>query len=173
LRRRRARAGQRRRHTRILTYITKRARSTRSRNIEKSVTAVRRIIRVLRIAEQQTQQETGISAAQMYVLQQLGDSALSLTELADRTLTDRSSVTDVVERLLERRLARRVRDRRDGRRAAISITSRGRALLRRAGRSPAAILTAGLRGLTPYQLTAVGRSLDRLSRVLSANEGAA
>ena len=161
-------------HLSRVTQITKRGRTARRRNIEKSVNAVRRILRVLRVAEQRTQQELGISAAQMYVLQQLGDApSLSLTELADRTLTDRSSVTDVVQRLVERRLARRIRDPRDGRRAAVTIAPRGRALLRRAGPSPTAILAGGLRGLTPSQLTAMGRSLDQLSRVLGANEGAA
>jgi DNA-binding MarR family transcriptional regulator len=106
------------------------------------------------------------------VLQQLGDSlALSLTELGDRTSTDRSSVTDVVERLVERRLARRVRDPRDARRAAISITPKGRALLRRTAQSPTAILITGLRGLTPSQLAVVGRSLDQLSRALGGPNG--
>jgi predicted transcriptional regulator len=41
-----------------------------------------------------------VSAAQLYVLRQLDRSASgSLSELARRTLTDRSSVSDVVERL--------------------------------------------------------------------------
>lgn len=153
-----------------VTHITN-GRAARRRHIEQSVDAVRRIMRVLRVAEQQTQQEIGISAAQMYALQFLDeDSPLSLGELANRTFTDRSSVADVVERLVERRLARRVRDPQDGRRAAISITARGRALLRRADPSPAAILIHGLRGLTSAQLTTVSRSLDRLSRALYGRE---
>jgi DNA-binding MarR family transcriptional regulator len=127
-------------------------------------------MRVLRVAEQRTQQETGISTAQMLVLQQLdGVPALSLTELAERTSTDRSSVTDVVERLVERRYVRRVRDPRDARRAAVSITQKGRALIRRAARSPSAVLVAGLSGLTPSQLAMVGRSLEHLSRALDAH----
>ena len=167
-------------HLCFVTQITqraparaRRAGTRRTRDITQSVAAVRRIMRILRVAEQRTQQETGVSAAQLLVLQHLGDSgALSLTELADRTSTDRSSVTDVVERLVEQRLARRVRDPEDGRRACISMTARGRAILRRAAQSPAAILVAGLRGLSPSQLTAVGRSLDRLSRALDAHNGA-
>lgn len=160
-------------HVCSVTHITKRRPSAaRTRHIEQSVDAVRRILRVLRVAEQQTQLETGISAAQMYVLRHLEEtSPRSLSELADRTLTDRSSVADVVERLVERRLVRRVRDPRDGRRAAISITARGRSLVRRADPSPTAILVGGLRELTPSQLTSVSRSLDRLSRALGAHNG--
>lgn len=130
-------------------------------------------MRVLRVAEQQTQQEIGVSAAQMYVLRQLQEaSPLSLSELADRTMTDRSSVADVVERLVGRRLARRIRDRRDGRRAAISISARGRTLARRGEPSPAAILVDGLSELTPGELTALSRSLERLSRAIGGRNGA-
>jgi len=163
-------------HLSFVTSITRpasgRRAASRSVLIARSVDAVRRIMRVLRIAEQRTQLETGISTAQVLVLQQLEDGeALSLTELAERTSTDRSSVTDVVDRLVERGLAHRVRDRGDARRMAVSITRRGRALLRRAGRSPAAVLVAGLRGLNPAQLRAVGRSLDQLSEALDRQQG--
>ena len=130
-------------------------------------------MRVLRRAEQRTHQETGISAAQLLVLQQLAEfPALSLTELAERTATDRSSVTDVVERLVEGRFVRRVRDPGDARRAAVSATPRGRALLRRSARSPSAILVAGLRELSPAQLAMVRRSLDALSRALDSHSPA-
>jgi len=145
-------------------------------DVARSVDSVRRILRVLRLAEQRTQQATGVSAAQLFVLQQLrgqdGES-MSLSELADRTLTDRSSVTDVVERLLARGLVRRAVDTRDARRAAVSITSKGKALLRKAPQSPGALLVAALRKLPPSRLKNVGRALDQLTRAMGVDHAPA
>src|ERR1041384_2092494 len=89
-----------------------------------AVASIRRIVRVLRLASQQTQSAAGIGAAQLFVLQQLGDGAeLSLNELAERTLTDRSSVAAVVERLQAQKLVGRTTDPSDRRRAVIRITA--------------------------------------------------
>jgi len=131
---------------------------------------------VLRLAEQRTQQATGVSAAQLFVLQQLrglDSQPVSLSELAHRTVTDRSSVTDVVERLLARGLVRRAVRARDARRAAVSITSKGKALLRKAPQPPGALLIAALRKLPPSQLNNVGRALDVLVRAMGADHAPA
>src|SRR3954462_12187762 len=62
-----------------------------------AVDAVRRLIRGLRLAEQRTRITSGLSAAQLFVLGELRDAdGVSLTELAGRTLTDRTSVSAVV-----------------------------------------------------------------------------
>src|SRR4051812_30099256 len=67
-----------------------------------SVDAIRRILRALRLAARQTQMVAGLSAAQLFVLRALEDGEqASLSELATRTMTDRSSVASVVDRLLE------------------------------------------------------------------------
>ncbi|MSR22976.1 MAG: MarR family transcriptional regulator [Gemmatimonadetes bacterium] len=75
------------------------------------VNAIRRILRSLRLSAVATHATVGISAAQLYVLRQLaenGDSS-TITALAERTLTDRSSVAVVVHRLVTRGLAQRSR----------------------------------------------------------------
>jgi DNA-binding MarR family transcriptional regulator len=135
-----------------------------------AVSSIRRIVRVLRLAAQRTQAAAGVSAAQLFVLQQLGDgSELSLNELAERTLTDRSSVAAVVERLKTQQLVDRAPDPADRRRAAIRITAAGRRLLRRAPDAPTTTLLGALRKLTPRELTALAHSLGRLTVVLGAS----
>ena len=82
--------------------------------LSEAVDAVRRLIRGLRLAEQRTHAATGMSAAQLFVLAQLRDTdGLSLTELAECTLTDRTSVSAVVERLARDGWVRSERDSRD------------------------------------------------------------
>ncbi|MEZ4411156.1 MAG: MarR family transcriptional regulator, partial [Polyangiales bacterium] len=73
----------------------------------------------------------GLSAAQLFVLQQLAarPTPASLGHLARATHTDPSSVSTVVQRLFYRRLVLRRRARDDARRAEISLSARGRRVL--------------------------------------------
>ena len=64
--------------------------------------ALRSIVRELRLASREAEQRVGVHGAQLHALRQLSDSpTMSLTELADRTHTDISSVSVVVSRLVE------------------------------------------------------------------------
>jgi DNA-binding MarR family transcriptional regulator len=95
--------------------------------------SIRRLVRLLRVSDRQAQSELGISGAQLFVLTELGKTpALSLNDLASRTLTDQSSVSVVVTRLVEAGLVTRDRDERDARRLVLHLTKSGRALLRKA-----------------------------------------
>lgn len=128
-----------------------------------AVDALRRILRVMRTAATETQAVVGISAAQLFVLSQLtGADGLSINELAERTLTDRSSVAAVVDRLVGRGLAERSPSPRDRRRAEVRITGAGRTLLLQAPTAPTALLVAGLARLSDPEVHALATALDRL-----------
>lgn len=137
--------------------------------IASSVASIRRLVRVLRLTARRTQSLAGITAAQLFVLQQLGDDAsLSLNELAAKTLTDRSSVADVVDRLEAERLVDRAVDPSDRRRAAVRITPAGRRILARAPDAPTTTLIAALKTLSPRDRVTLAESLIRLNTALGA-----
>src|SRR5579884_4475089 len=95
--------------------------------IERSMNAVRSIVRALRINTRAIELKMGISLAQLFVLQQLAErSAASLNELADRTATHQSSVSVVVRRLVERGFVSRTSSTTDKRRIEIELTPEGR-----------------------------------------------
>ena len=99
--------------------------------------SIRRLVRLLRLADRAAQNELGLSGAQLFVLQELGKTpSLSLNELAERTHTDQSSVSVVVTRLVEAGLVVRDRDTRDARRLVLTLTKAGVAAVRRS--APAA-----------------------------------
>src|SRR4051794_22052590 len=87
--------------------------------------SIRRIVRELRLSSRAAEKHVGLSGAQLFVLQKLaeGGCALSLNELADRTLTHQSSVSVVVQKLAERRLIKTFRSSQDGRRVELSLTA--------------------------------------------------
>lgn len=93
--------------------------------------SIRRLVRSLRVHSREVEQRSGLSAAQLFVLQILQESApLSLKELRQRTFTDLSSVSVVVERLAQKELLQRRRSAKDGRVLELWLSSKGKALLR-------------------------------------------
>jgi DNA-binding MarR family transcriptional regulator len=124
---------------------------------------IRRLVQSLRLSARRAQSRAGISGAQLFVLQQLSEAdAQSVNELAARTATDQSSVSVVVHRLADRGLVARQADLRDRRRVRLTLTPRGRALLRRSPDSAQRRLVHAIEALGPAERRALGATLDRL-----------
>ena len=139
--------------------------------VESAVASIRRLVRVLRLAAQRTQVASGLSAAQIFVLEQLGEAGrLSMNELASRTMTDRSSVADVVDRLSDQGFVGRDVDPADRRRASVRITPAGRRRLARAPEAPATALITALRKLKARDRATLARSLALLNLALGASD---
>jgi DNA-binding MarR family transcriptional regulator len=108
--------------------------STLANEAQLILDAVRRIEQAIRNAARRSEGSAGLSAAQLLVLAKLSEAhgngdALSLNELARRTLTHQSSASVIVSKLVARRLVRRVRSSDDHRRQALSLTQAGHKLI--------------------------------------------
>jgi DNA-binding MarR family transcriptional regulator len=134
---------------------------TDDRAIERSMNAVRSIVRALRINTRAIELKMGISLAQLFVLQQL---ASSLNELAERTATHQSSVSVVVRRLVERGYVSRTSSNADKRRIEIDVTPIGRALLLEAPTTIQTQLMNALRRMNVSDQTAMAELLERWLR---------
>jgi MarR family transcriptional regulator, lower aerobic nicotinate degradation pathway regulator len=127
--------------------------------------ALRRVVRELRLSARGAERGAGISGAQLLVLQTLAHRpASSLNDLAVRTLTDQSSVSVVVGRLVDRRLVARKASRDDARRVELSVTSAGRRLLARCPEPIQARLFAALGRMSVPELESLSRGLEGLVR---------
>ena len=134
-----------------------------AREVRASLDAIRRIVRLLRESSGAAQRRAGVSGAQLFVLQQLkAGAALSLRDLAERTATHESSVSVVVQRLVDAGLVARKESARDGRRLELSLLPPGRALLRRAPPLAQEKLLAALEQLDARDRRALARSLTAL-----------
>jgi DNA-binding MarR family transcriptional regulator len=129
---------------------------------------IRRLDRGLRLAARDVERSTGLSAAQLFVMSNLASApAASLSELATRTMTDRSSVSVVVDRLVAAKLVERVTSEGDRRRAEVRLTRVGR---RRLERAPAPPTDRLLRAIARWESADV-RRLGALLRRLNAQLG--
>jgi DNA-binding MarR family transcriptional regulator len=119
-----------------------------ARDLRQIMDDLRHIVRALRVSSRGTEKRLGISGAQLFVLQRLAEARpVSLGQLAERTHTDPSSVSVVVSRLVQRGLVLRAPSEEDARRAEVRLTSRGRALAKRAPEALQSRLVEALAGL--------------------------
>ena len=130
---------------------------------QRVVDAFRRILRALRLSANAVQASLGVTPAQLYLLRHLAaDDGASLTDLARSTLTDRSSVAEVVDRLVQQGFAERGSSAVDRRRASVRITAAGMQIVRKARPAPTDLIVGALSELSPDELARLSDSLDRL-----------
>jgi len=136
--------------------------------------SIRRLVRLLRLADRAAQQEAGLSGAQLFVLSELAKSpSLSLNELAERTRTDQSSVSVVVTRLVERGLIARDRDARDARRLALNVTAGGRTAIRKAPVAPQERILETVDAMAAAERKRFADAFEHFVDQLGAEKGAA
>ena len=138
-----------------------------SRNV---LDSIRRIVQVLRKTAQTAEKKVGLSAAQLFVVRKLAETQmLSVGELAQRTATSQSSVSEVVQRLVTSGLVSRQRSARDARSVELTLTEAGREL---AARSPAAVQDSVLEALNRMN-PSDRKQLSRLLGILMDEVGIA
>lgn len=137
---------------------------------------LRRVVQVLRVAARHAEKKAGISGTQLFVLTKLADAgrrALSVNELAERTLTHQSSVSVVVTKLVELGLIERALAEEDRRRWELTLTPKARALIRKAPASPQDRIVEGLNGMDPSHRQQLAQLLGELVSHLGGEKIAA
>ena len=135
--------------------------------------SVRRLVRTLRVSDRAAQQAAGVSAAQLFVLSELGKTPnMSLRELAERTYTDQSSVSAVVTRLVATELVSRERAEDDGRRLVLTLTRAGRAALKKAPSVAQARILEALSALPENERRQFEETFDKILDAIGADQHA-
>jgi DNA-binding MarR family transcriptional regulator len=135
----------------------------RSDDVEVILDTLRSIVRELRLASREAEQRVGVHGAQLHALRQLADNpATSLTELAERTHTDISSVSVVVSRLVEQGLVARKSADDDRRRLTLGLTARGRAVVRKAPETGTSRLLVAAAKLSDREVHSLASGLRKL-----------
>ena len=149
--------------------------SAKADDIQTFLDAFRRIVQALRVAERAAHRVAGISAAQLFVLRCLAAAgeALDLRALAARTHTHHSSVSVVVQRLVEQRLVSRRRAAGDARRVEVRLTAAGARVLRRSPAAPQQRLIAYLESLPPARRRRLATDHAALAAAVSDGSGPA
>ena len=138
-------------------------RSSAAQDAKAILNRIRRLVRALRSFEKDAQVRFGLGAAQMFIVHVLSqDDGISLNELAERTATDQSSVSVAVARLVEEGYVRRDVTPADRRRVELSLTSKGKNLVRRAPPAAQEQILAGVTAMPAGDRAELTRLLDEV-----------
>src|SRR5262245_6090284 len=140
--------------------------SMRSSEVRAALDGLRRIVQALRTGgRSEGGRRSSLPSAQLFALQQIAEHpSASINDLAALTFTHQSSVSVVIQRLVERKLVRKITAKDDRRRQALALTAGGRRLL---GRAPVAMperLIAAIRVLPPGDRKILARSLTAIAQ---------
>jgi DNA-binding MarR family transcriptional regulator len=137
--------------------------SARMRDARLVFDSIRRIVRVLRLQARHTEKAFGLSAAQLFVLHKLAEAApLTPGELAEKALTDQSSVSVVVQRLVDRGYVNRMRSRRDARSFELTLSEAGRTVVHNSPDSTQDRLLGAIQRMPAGRVKALAELLDEL-----------
>ncbi|TAJ25146.1 MAG: MarR family transcriptional regulator [Planctomycetota bacterium] len=147
--------------------------ATAQREAAAIMDALRVLVSALRAHASSSERASGLSGAQVFVLQLVGRTpGLSLRELADQTLTDPSSVSVVVARLVGAGLVLRRNASTDARRAELRLSAKGRALASKLAAAPQARVIRCALELPAAERRAAARALGRMTRDLADRSAA-
>jgi DNA-binding MarR family transcriptional regulator len=128
---------------------------------------VRTLVSSLSHSARAVERSTGITNAQLFLLQQLESAgALSVNDLATRARTQQSTASIVVARLVRAGLAAKKKSMDDGRIAVISLTPKGRRLVRNAPAPPTSALLRSIEALSVNDARALEEGVRALVRAL-------
>jgi len=151
--------------------------SGRSQNVDETreiLDSIRRIVRLLRVSSREAEREVGLSAAQLFVLRTLSEhKVLSVNELADRTHTHQSSVSVVVQALVDKGLITRSRASDDARRLELSLAPGAKPLLRKAPDAAQGKLIDAIEALPAAARKQLSTSLVKLVEEAGLSDGEA
>ena len=124
--------------------------------------SIRQLVRVLRLFDREAQSKYGISAAQVFVLHALdSEDVLSLNELAERTATDQSSASVVVQKLVDSGYVSRVARKDDRRHIELRLTQKGRNVIRRSPPPAQQRILEAVDALSPRDRKAFANTLEQ------------
>jgi DNA-binding MarR family transcriptional regulator len=130
--------------------------------------ALRRLVRFLRTTDAPGKGPS-LSPAQQFVLSKLESGApASIRDLAARTLTDASSVSVVVTKLVARGLVARRTDPDDRRCAAVVLTAAGRRAVNGRAISPPERIASAFGSMAPAQRASIVEALESLLAAVGA-----
>lgn len=136
-------------------------RSTGAPTAVEAMTSLRRLVHILRATNLSVERSVGITVAQLFALRQIANHpGQSMGEIAGRTATAQSSVSEVVGRLIKRGFVDRTVDQEDHRRTHLQITAAGLRALDEAPDTIQERLVGAFLALSPERRQAVAEGLE-------------
>jgi DNA-binding MarR family transcriptional regulator len=145
-------------------------RRTKAGDVRAALDAFRRIVQALRM--HRAAEPRRVSSARLFALQQIAEHpGASINELAALTFTHQSSVSVVIQRLVEQQLVVRTTAAKDRRRQRLELTAAGRRVLERAPAATQERLIGAVAALPARERRALAEALERIAHAIAPEQG--
>ena len=134
------------------------------------IVALRRVIRAVDLHSRTLVESHGLTGPQALILKALQHGSLSAGELANRISLSHGTVTDILNRLEQRALIKRIRDTEDRRRVMVETTPDGRILLERSPPLLQESFVERFNNLQKWEQTQLLASLQRIAAMMDAED---
>jgi DNA-binding MarR family transcriptional regulator len=136
--------------------------------------SLRRIFKAIQDYSYAVSNQFGITGPQLWVLKTISQNEiLNLSELGKRMCHHPSTMTGLIDRLEKKGYVERDRGREDRRIVKLSLTPKGKELVRRAPNPIQGKMIYGLRKLRKGELHSIYRSVQKLVEVMEAQDAKA
>lgn len=132
------------------------------------IVALRRVIRAVDLHSRTLVESHGLTGPQALILKVLQNGSLSAGELANRVSLSQGTVTDILNRLEQRALIKRIRDTEDRRRVFVEATDAGMSLLKRSPPLLQESFVQRFNNLQKWEQTQLLSSLQRIAAMMDA-----
>jgi DNA-binding MarR family transcriptional regulator len=132
------------------------------------ITALRRVIRAVDLHSRTLVQSHGLTGPQALILKALQKHPVTVSELAAQASLSLGTVTDILNRLEQRGLVKRDRDKADRRRVLAGATQAGRAVLKSSPPLLQERFVQSFAGLQDWEQTMLLTSLQRVAAMMDA-----
>jgi DNA-binding MarR family transcriptional regulator len=145
--------------------------------------AIRRTVRSLRLFSRSVERDFGVSAAQLFILSQLDarqgapgqcdfslEEPLSINDLARKSFTHQSTVSEVVSRLKKKNLVFQEASIEDRRKTRVGLSEEGKKVLKRAPKTPQARMLEAVHRLPEAEQVRLATLLDQVTHAAGFGE---
>lgn len=134
------------------------------------IVALRRVIRAVDLHSRTLVESHGLTGPQALILKALQGGSLSAGELATQVSLSQGTVTDILNRLEQRGLIKRLRDTQDRRRVMVLETDAGQALLEQSPPLLQEWFAQRFNNLQDWEQTQLLASLQRIAAMMDAED---
>lgn len=134
------------------------------------IMALRRLIRAVDLHSRTLAASYGLTGPQALILKALENESLAAGELAKRVSLSQGTVTDILNRLEQRELIKRIRDTQDRRRVLVEATNSGLAILKQSPPLLQDRFAQQFNNLQDWEQTQLLSSLQRIAAMMDAED---
>lgn len=141
-----------------------------SHRVEEILSALRRVMRAVDLHSRSLVQSHGLTGPQALILKAVAGEPLPAGVVAERVSLSQATVTDILNRLEQRGLIKRVRSEVDRRRVIVEMTAAGRTLVEQSPPLLQERFAKRFEELADWEQTTLLASLQRIASMMDAED---